>query len=290
MFMFKTYDFTSEKFNTASPSKNHKKLYAFSGFMIVIVVASAFFVPQTFGSTIELGLNYKAGEKMMYQTTSTVTNQMTNTSINVQTNPQTQTYNSTVTHEILGFDGETYTIKLTLNSELNGKSVSIPMTANTTTKAHYYTNLLPAGAPAFFQNVSSNPALQAYLSKTQVKVGEVWQFPVSTGNASLGLTGELSLSFIDVQQITVPGGTYKVFVVEFTSNDLIMHISSDNGVISSSALDNSMLELNGKTYLEVETCRLIKSELTQKTTTQQAGISHTSTIYSEKTLIEHITP
>lgn len=272
------------------PSKHRKRLYAFGGVIAVIVIASALFVPQALGSSIELGLNYTVGEKMTYLTTNMITNQMSNTTIDMETNPISQIYNSTGTYEILDFDGEAYTIKLTVTSELNGKTLSIPITTNTTTKAQYYNNLLPTGSPAFFLNASSNPTIDAYIAKSQVKVGESWQFPVSTGNASLGLTGEITLKFLAIQEITVPAGTYKVFVVELSSNNLKMHISPDNGIISTSALDNSIIELNGRTYLEVGTCRLIKSELTQQTTMQQPGISGTSTIYSEKILIEHSKP
>jgi len=272
------------------PNKNRKRLYAFGGIIAIIVIASALFVPQALGSFIELSLNYTVGEKMTYQSTNTVTNQMSNTSINVETNPLSQTYNSTGTYEILGFDGENYTINLTITSELNGKTLSIPITTNTTTKTQYYKNLLPAGSPAFFLNASSSPTLEAYLTKSQVKAGDTWQIPVSTGNASLGLTGELTLKFSAIQEITVPAGTYKVFVVELSSKDLTMHISPGNGIISASTLDNSTLELSGRTYLEVGTCHLIKSELTQQTIIQQPGIAGTSTIYTEKTLTEHTKP
>ena len=289
--MFSKADSSQPEFsNTApTPRKSRKSLYAFGGIIAIVVVASALFIPQALGSSIDLGLNYTVGEKMTYLSTNTVTNQMSNTSINMETNPLTQTYNSTGIYEILGFDGETYTIKLTITSELNGQTLSIPITTNTS-KAQYYNNLLPAGSPAFFLNASDNPTLQAYLTKSQVKVGDTWQFPVRTGNASLGLTGELTLKFSGIQEITVPAGTYKVFVLELSSINLIMHISPDNGIISASTLDNSILDLNGRTYLEVGTCRLIKSELTQQTTTQQPGISGTSTIYTEKTLTEHSKP
>ncbi|MBE3116547.1 hypothetical protein IMZ68_05015 [Candidatus Bathyarchaeota archaeon] len=286
--MFSKADNSQPELSIPSP-RHRKRLYAFGGIVAVIVIASALFAPQAIGVSLELGLNYTVGEKMTYLSTNTVTNQMSNTSINVETNPLTQTYNSTGVYEILGFDGETYTIKLTITSELNGQALSIPITTNTS-KAQYYNNLLPAGSPAFFLNASGNPTLQAYLSKSQVKVGGTWQFPVSTGNASLGLTGEITLKFSGIQETTVPAGTYKVFVVDLSSSNLIMHISPDNGVISASTLDNSILQLNGRTYLEVGTCRLIKSELTQETTVQQPGISGTSTIYSEKTLTEHTKP
>lgn len=270
--------------------KSRKRLYAICGAIAIIAIVSALLVPQALGSAIALSLNYTVGEKMTYLTTNVATNQMSNTSINVQTSPQSQTYNSTSTYEVLSSDDGNYRIKLTITAELNGKSVSIPVTTNITAKTQYYDNLLPAGSPAFFFNISGNPALEACLSKSEVKAGETWQLPVSTGNASFGLTGEITLKFSDIQEITVPAGTYKVFMVELSSNNLKMHISPDNDLISASTLDNSILQLNGRTYLEVGTCRLIKSELTQQTTMQQPGISGTTTIYSEKTLTEHIRP
>ncbi len=273
---------------TSTPSKKRQRFYAFGGVIVIIVIASALFVPHTLGSSISLGLNYTVGEKMTYLTTNTVTNKMSNTSINAETNPLTQTYNSTGTYEILSFNDDAYTIKLTITSELNGKPLSIPITTNTTTKTQYYNNLLPAGSPAFFLNASGNPTIEAYLTKAQVKVGESWQIPVSTGNASLGLTGEITLKFSSIQEISVPAGIYKVFIVELSSKDLTMHISPDNGIISTNGLDNSVIELKGTSYLEVGTCHLIKSELTQQTTMQQPGISGTSTIHIEKTLTEHI--
>jgi hypothetical protein len=275
---------------TPIKSKSRKILYALCGTIAIIAIVSTLLVPQVLGSAIALGLNYTVGEKMTYLTTNVVTNQMSNMSINVETSPQSQTYNSTGTYEVLASDGGNYRIKLTITAELNGKSISIPVTTNITAKTQYYDNLLPAGSPAFFFNVSGNPTLEACLSKSEVKAGETWQLPVSTGNASLGLTGEITLKFSDIQEITVPAGTYNVFMVELSSSNLKMHISPDNGLISASKLDNSILQLNGRTYLEAGTCRLIKSELTQQTTIQQPGINGTSTIYTEKTLTEHIKP
>jgi hypothetical protein len=289
--MFKKADSAQPEFPNSAPiPKSRKKLYAFGGVIVIIVIASALFVPQALDSALELGLNYTVGEKMTYLTTNTVTNQVSNTSINVEANPISTTYNSTGTYEVLGFDGENYTIKFTLNSKLNGKTISIPIITNTTTKTQYYNNLLPAGSPAFFLNASANQTIEAYLSKSQVKMGESWQFPVSTGNESLGLTGEITLKFVDTQEITVPAGTYKVFVVELSSNNLRMHVSPDNGLISENTADNAILQLNGRTYLEVGTCRIVKSELTQQTIMQQSGINGASTIYTEKTLIEHAKP
>ena len=46
------------------------------------------------------------------------------------------------------------------------------------------------------------------------------------------------------------------------------------------------LQLNGTSYIEQGTCRLIKADLTQLTTTNTPGIATTSTLHTEKTLVE----
>jgi hypothetical protein len=275
--------------STLSVPRHRRRLYAFAAIIAIIVIAVALFVPPAFSAAIELSLNYTVGEKMTYTTTNTVTNQRSNTSTNIKTNSTSETYNSTGSYEILSFNGANYTIKLTITAEISGKNFSLPLTINIS-KTKYYDNLLAAGAPPFFNNITGNPTLEAYLAKSQVKVGDIWQFPVSTGNSSLGVTGNLTLKFLNIQEITVPAGTYKTFKVEVSSSNMIMHISPDNGIISGSMLDNANLQLSGKTYLEYGTCRLIKSEFTQETTWQETGINGTSIIYSEKTLVEHTKP
>ena len=79
-------------------------------------------------------------------------------------------------------------------------------------------------------------------------------------------------------------------MVEISSNNLVMHVSSDNGVISGSMLDNANLQISGKIFLEYGTCRLVKSEVTQEGTFQAIGVSGTTVISSEKILIEHTKP
>jgi hypothetical protein len=274
---------------TSSAPRHRRRLYAFAGIIAIIVIAMAIFVPPAFSASIELSLNYTVGEKMTYTTTNTVTNQNSNTSINIKSNSTSETINSTSSYEILSFNGANYTIKQTITSEIYGKPLSIPLTTNISKTKHYST-LLPAGAGMFFNNITGNPTLEAYLAKSQAKVGDTWQFPVSTGNSSLGMTGELTLKFLNIQEITVPAGTYQVFVIEMSSSNLIAHVSLDNEIISGIMLGNTNLQLNGKTYLEYGTCRLIKSELTQEATWQATGINGTTVIYSEKTLVEHTKP
>ena len=153
-------------------------------------------------------------------------------------------------------------------------------------KASYYNNFIWPGGPLIFYNASSNPTISAYLAQPTVKVGDVWKIPVNTCNASLGLTGEVTLTFAELQDLSVPAGTFKTMRIEVTSNTLSLH--SDNSII---VTPKSMtLQLNGTSYIEQGTCRLIKADLTQLTTTNSPGIGSTSTIYTEKTLVEYTRP
>jgi hypothetical protein len=180
---------------------------------------------------------------------------------------------------------------VTLNSKIQGNDFSLPAIMTKVKKADYYRDLLPSGAPQFFSNVSGNPTLSACFAKSQVNLGESWSIPVSTGNSSLGLTGTLTLKFAEIQEITVPAGTYQVFRIELSSSKLDLHADADYlSSIHLTLLANMSLQISGKTYLEQDTCRLIKSELTQETTSLQSGISSTSVMYSEKILVEHVKP
>jgi hypothetical protein len=143
------------------------------------------------------------------------------------------------------------------------------------------------GGPLIFYESSSNPTISAFLTQPTVKVGDVWKIPVNTGNSSLGLTGEVTLTFAGIQDLTVPGGTFQTMRIEVTSNVLSLH-SEGSSIIK--IPDGMTLQLNRTSYIEQGTCRLIKADLTQITTTNSPGIGSTSTLYTEKTLVEFTKP
>lgn len=154
-------------------------------------------------------------------------------------------------------------------------------------KTRYYDNFMAPGGPLIVYNYSSNPTISAYLAQQSVKVGDVWKIPVNTGNASLGLTGEVTLTFAGIQDLTVPAGTFHTMQIEVTSNVLSIH-SDGSSIIK--IPDGMTLQLNGTSYIEQGTCRLIKADLTQITTTNSPGIGSTSTMYTEKTLVAYSKP
>ena len=236
---------------------------------------------------LELSLNYKVGEHMVYDTTNIVTNQMVNTSLTLPGITNTQSYNSTLTLDIIGSNADNYIVNETIVALPNLFSHPLPPLTLNVSKASYYNNFMAPGGPLIFYNSSSNPTISAYLAQPTVKVGDVWKIPVNTGNASLGLTGEVKFTFAGLQDVTVPAGTFQTMRIEVTSNVLSLH-SDSSSIIK--IPDGMTLQLNGTSYIEQGTCRLIKADLTQLTTTNSPGIGSTSTMYTEKTLVEFTKP
>jgi hypothetical protein len=270
-----------------SGKKSHLKLFAlFAGFVIIIAVIAGLFIPKSVGSPLELNLNYAAGDHMVYETTNWVTNQMVNTSLSLSGITNSQSFNSTITIDVLSSNSENYTINETITASPNLFNHPLPPITLNISKASYYNNFLAPGGPLIFSN-HSNPTVSAYLAQPSVKVGDVWNIPVNTGNASLGLTGEVTLTFAGIQELKVPAGTFQTMRIEVTSNVLSLH-SDGTSIIK--IPDGMTLQLNGTSYIEQGTCRLIKADLTQLTTTNTPGIGSSSTLYTEKTLVEYSKP
>lgn len=290
--MIRQENSNSSNFEASGPQVNGKKhdrkLYAsIAGLAVVLIVLTALFIPQSAGSPLELSLNYKVGEHMVYNTTNIITNQMFNTSLNLPGVTNTQSYNSTITIDVTGSNTDNYSVNETIVAAPNLFSQPLPPLSLNISKSSYYNNFIAPGGPLIFYNTSNNPSISVYLAQTTVKVGEVWKIPVNTGNASLGLTGEVTLTFAELKDLTVPAGTFKTMRIEVTSNTLSLH-SDGSSIIK---IPNGMtLQLNGTSYIEQGTCRLIKADLTQLTTTNSPGIGSTSILYTEKTLVEYTYP
>jgi hypothetical protein len=278
-----------------SAKKRHRFFYAiFAVLAIIMAIIAALFVPQSVGSPMELTLNYAVGDHMVYETTNTVTNQMVNTSLSLAGITNSQSFNSTTALDVISSDNENYVINETIQVTspifalpTNLMSSGFPSFKLNISKTNYYNNFIAPGGPLIFYNYTSNPTISDYLAQQTVKVGDVWKIPVNTGNASLGLTGDVTLTFAGIQDLTVPAGTFHTMRIEVTSNVLSVH-SDGSSIIK---IPNGMsLQLNGTSYIEQGTCRLIKADLTQLTTTNAPGIDRTSTLYTEKTLVEFTKP
>ena len=287
----------------SKPVKSNKKLFTVLGIIAILVIVACFILiqqnqnnpiipkvtptPTPFTGSIPLGLNYAIGEEMVYETKTSV-DQAYNTSINVETSPITQLYNSTLTMRILAFNDQTYTVTQTMTSSAQDQPLTLPPLNISKTK--YYNSFIAPGAPAFFSDITSNPTLSTYLSSSEVNAGDVWQIPISTGNASLGITGNLNLTFSGIEDITVPAGTYKIFKIDIATDTLIMHANLDSDLFDFSVLDGATMRITGQTYLEYGTCRLIKAELQEEVTYPSNGSTFSAAFFSQKILVEHSTP
>jgi hypothetical protein len=282
----------------------NRKLYAsITGLAVILIIITALMISQPLllfniangsdengagsGSLLDLNLNYSVGEHMTYDTTNIITNQMVNTSLSLSGITNSQSYNSTLTLDIISSGNENYRINETITTSPSLFSHPLPPITINVSKESYYNNFVAPGGPLIFYNSSSNPTISAYLAQPTVKIGDVWKIPVNTGNASLGLTGEVRLTFAGLQDVTVPAGTFQAMRIEVTSNVLSLH-SDGSSIIK--VPDGMTLQLNGTSYIEQGTCRLIKADLTQLTTTNSLGIGGTSTLFTEKTLVEFTKP
>ena len=306
MFRQENYSLLASKPNEqqTNDKKHDRKLYAsIVGLAVIVIIILSLIISQPFplfhiangsaensgssGSLLDLSLNYAVGERMVYETTNIITNQIVNTSLSLPGITNSQSYNSTLTLDIISSSNENYTVNETIATSQNLFSHPLPPITLNVSKASYYNNFVAPGGPLIFYNSSSNPTISAYLAQPTVKVGDVWKIPVNTGNASLGLTGEVTLTFAGLQEVTVPAGTFQTMRIEATSKVLSLH-SDGSSIIH--IPDGMTLQLNGTSYIEQGTCRLVKADLTQLTTTNTPGIARTSTLYTEKTLVEYTKP
>jgi len=266
-------------------NKHHRVLYvafAVLAVLIVIIVAALLIpqneIPQSDSSPRELSLNYAVGERMVYENTNIATTQMTDTTLSLPDTITGDSSNSTLIIEVLSENSDSYTVKQT-GTMTPDLGMTIPPLTRSIDKASYYNNFVEPQGQFIFYNADSNPALLAYLAQDKITIGDVWNIPVNTGTASLGLTGEVTLKFVGTQEINVPAGTFQTMRIEVTSNGLSYH--SDGTILS--GIDGMNLQINGTSYVELGTFRLIKADLTQ--------IGNGSTIlYSERTLVEYTKP
>ena len=232
------------------------------------------------------GLNYSLGDHMVYATTSTATAQQSNLP-DLTGTPSTT--NSTMSLDVKSYDGQNYGITQTITATIGDQTITPQLNLNVP-KTDCYKNLF-IGADILLN--SSKPAVLAFLDTSTGKVGEVLTIPVSTGNASYGLTGELTLTIRGVQEVTVPAGTFNCVRIDVSSN--ILNLYADPNYLNAihiAPFSKSTVQMNGTTYLEQGTFRLIKSSLIQYGTAESVAsvgnpITVTSVINYEKTLTEY---
>ncbi|MGA3060681.1 MAG: hypothetical protein ABSD92_09965 [Candidatus Bathyarchaeia archaeon] len=232
------------------PSKKRlgKKIYIAIAAIatIAVILAAVLLVPQGNASVISLGVQYSAGEKLTYDVTTSMSTQSGNSSTNISSD-------SNLTVDVVSFDGDTYTLNYTSSSIAASYSVTTSQLIEV--KASEMVTvlaLLPIGLQLFGETVNgSSPFLAAVFNQSQAQVGDTWQIPLNTGEPSSAQPENLTVTFKDIQDLTVPAGTFKVFRIDFSTNT----------PASPSPLSNVNLNLSGQSYLEYGTCKQIQSNL-----------------------------
>ncbi len=272
-----------------------KKFFSLVAITAVAIIGIALFVPLG-QSVIPLNVDYTVGEKMVYD--STITASYDNSALATGSStimPKNTTINSQQTIEVTGFDGEYYTLNHTMTmNNLNNKpiSVSIIEKMNKTGYSTYLLNLGSTQQEIPNNGLTSTSYLAQLLNQPEVKVGDSVNVPFPTGNSSLGITGGLKMTFKGIQDLTVPAGTYKVFRIDITSNDLRMNYHSPLSGMSNFTPANITIsmDMNYQIYMEYGTMRQIKASMQESVSTQSATLNYAMNMSMDMTLIEHTKP
>jgi hypothetical protein len=109
----------------------------------------------------------------------------------------------------------------------------------------------------------------------------------------MGITGDLTMTFKGVQDLTVPAGTYKVFRIDLSCNNVKMNyqspLSNFTNIIQFDITMNA--DINYQIYIEYGTMRQIKSSVQETITLSSTMTSgYSMTMNADMTLIEHIKP
>ena len=269
----------------------------------IAAIIATLMIPQG-AATLPLEVNYTVGEKMVYESTMAMSYQFDNSSVpttNGPTSPNQILPNSSIamtqTIEVIGFDGEYYTLNhtLSMNSGIKPVSFSLIEKMNKTGYSAYLLDLgttqqeLPAS-----NGITSNSYLTQLLSKPEVKVGDTVKVPFpNIGNSTIGLTGDLTMTFKGLQDLTVPAGTYKVFRIDLSCNNLKMNyqspLSNFTNIVQFEI--NMNADINYQIYIEYGTMRQIKSSVQETITIGTAATTgYSISMNTDMTLIEHIKP
>jgi len=142
-------------------------------------------------------------------------------------------------------------------------------------------------------NVSSSPFssysfVSALLARPEVKVGDTWQVPMSTGNSSFEITGNLTVTFGGIQDITVPAGTYEVFKIDFSSNNLSMNLNFPPNATGTNVPTTLNMSISGQKYLEYKTCREIESNIEMTHSYEVGELNVYCNCSSQTKLVQHL--
>jgi hypothetical protein len=286
----------AETANISPPKeKISRKKILLSLFAIVAIAAitATLMIPPG-AATLPLEVNYIVGEKMVYDETMTGTFEYGNSVLPTENPilPNGFNYGMTQTIEVTAFDGEFYTLNLatTTNSEGKQYNSSLILKMDKTGYSAYLFDLGGTQLEIPDSSVGTTPSLTQLFNKSEVKVGDSVKVPLpQIGNSTTSMTGDFTITFKGVQNLTVPAGTYKVFRIDLTSDNIQMDYTSQLGDLGNFAPANITTNTNidYQVYIEYGTMRQIKSS-SHATVSSTLGYSMATNMEME--LIQHIKP
>lgn len=225
---------------SAEPVRKHrKKLYILIGIFAVAAVLLGtvliMSIPQGLGATIPYGYSYTVGEKLTYSV-----------SVTESASGQQASVTGTATVQVASFDGENYTLDETTHYVVsNGVSQdnSFTVVQNKEGEMVNFSNL-PSDTQNLYSMIEGGPGNGLFLNRTQIRVGETYQIPINVGNSSLSINGTINYNVANIENFTVPAGTYNTFKLDFSSSNF--HGTVEGVYVSAN--------VNGQVIDEVGTC------------------------------------
>jgi len=273
-----------------------KKISIVVGIIAIAVVVLALLIPSG-AATIPLNVSYIVGEKMVYQTieniaASATANPLQNSNLNTI---KEATLTTTETQEVLDFDGYVYTLNHTLTTRTPTAFPStIAISFEEQIQKTGYSDIIFHSQNPDQDNVSIVKPIWI-LTLPEVKVGDTKVVPIAPNNSSGFTGGTMTLTFVDIENRTVPAGVFTVFRVDSSSNN-IRHIL--NGRAPPNMSLSFVESFTKQSYVEFNTGRLIESityanayeELTDLTQTTDPRLIMQENITCNTQLIEDILP
>jgi hypothetical protein len=223
--------------------------------VVIVILALAFMIPPG-AATIPLNVSYTVGETLIYKTTETgfsggfnyLTGQM-------QVNQSFST-SSVDTQVVQSFNGQAYGISHSEVLSLGPQqfTTSYNEVVNKTGFSEIISPGLTPNGPSV-NTTAVNPVL-AFLSSPVVKVGDTAVIPIATSNVGVNMTGNVTVTFVDIQSITVPAGTFNVFRVDSSAVNTTQ--TFQHGLFGRGTM-TEMQSFTEQSYIEYDTGKLIQS-------------------------------
>ncbi len=242
--------------------------------VLIVVVASTFVLNQSLvpdnNVPVPEGGVYVVGEKMTYKQT-----------VMYEMNDDTNSFDYTLAVEVVGFDGENYTLE-----HKKWGALYPTLSSSYTTKTDLKGNTIQ------FEDFPVEPDDPFYLfpvygtevpsPNENVSVGESWQIPIDTEREGVKVDATINYTLSETTTVTVPAGTYEVLKIQAEVPDFVATGIVDGKETHSQSFFSSyiLLEKDSHLLIEYNTVQLTtettaSSTRSGKTTTQMQLTQHT---------------